>query len=88
VLQTAQRIGSAVGIAAVGSVFFAAVGSAATGPHTGGGQPNDPGRWADAFQRGLVVAIGLVLLALLVAVYDVVATHRRGTAHRQAQPQR
>ncbi|HEU5425473.1 MAG TPA: MFS transporter [Actinocrinis sp.] len=87
VLQTAQRIGSAVGIAAVGSVFFAAVGSAADGPHTGGGQPSDPGRWADAFQRGLVVAIGLVLLALLVALYDVVATHRQGAAHRQAQPQ-
>jgi MFS family permease len=84
VLQTAQRIGSAVGIAAVGSVFFAAVGSAAAGSHTGGGRPDDPGRWADAFQRGLVVAIGLVLLALLVAVYDVVATRRQDAARQQA----
>ncbi len=77
VLQTAQRIGSAIGIAAVGSVFFAAVGSAAAGSAAGGGRPHDPGRWADAFERGLVVAIGLVVLALAVAVYDVAGTRRR-----------
>ncbi len=77
VLQTAQRIGSAVGIAAVGSVFFAAVGSAAAGSAAGGGRPHDPSRWADAFERGLVVAVGLVMLALAVAVYDVAGTRRR-----------
>lgn len=77
VLQTAQRIGSAVGIAAVGSVFFAAVGSAAAGSNADSGHPHDPGRWADAFERGLVVAIALVVLALLIAVYDVAATRRQ-----------
>ncbi|MFE6056372.1 MFS transporter [Kitasatospora sp. NPDC056446] len=60
VLQTAQRVGSAVGIAVVGSVFFAQVG----GP--------DPD-WARAFQLGVTVAAGLVLAALLVAVADTAA---------------
>ncbi|MBS2961989.1 MFS transporter [Actinocrinis puniceicyclus] len=79
VLQTGQRIGSAVGIAVVGSVFFAALGPASAGAAgaAGGGVPHDPARWAHAFQRGLVVAIALVALALLVALYDVAATHRR-----------
>ncbi|MET8626281.1 MFS transporter [Kitasatospora sp. NPDC004669] len=64
VLQTAQRVGSAVGIAVVGSVFFA---------HAGGRHPD----WALAFQLGTTVAGGLVLLALLVALADEVAGHRR-----------
>ncbi|MDH6707855.1 EmrB/QacA subfamily drug resistance transporter [Kitasatospora sp. MAA19] len=60
VLQTAQRVGSAVGIAVVGSVFFA---------HAQGPRPD----WAWAFQLGVAVAAGLVLAALLVAVADVAA---------------
>ena len=60
VLQTAQRIGSAAGIAAVGSVFFTRL----------GGHPDD---WAGAFQLGLAVAIGFVLLALATALADVLA---------------
>ncbi len=60
VLQTAQRIGSAAGIAAVGSVFFTRLGA----------HPDD---WAGAFQLGLAVAIGFVLLALATALADVLA---------------
>ncbi|MEU9075165.1 MFS transporter [Kitasatospora sp. NPDC048538] len=60
VLQTAQRVGSAVGIAIVGSVFFA---------HARGRHPD----WALAFQLGVAVAAGLVLVALVVAVADVAA---------------
>ncbi|MFD7989589.1 MFS transporter [Kitasatospora indigofera] len=60
VLQTAQRIGSAAGIAAVGAVFFTRL----------DGHPQD---WAGAFQLGLVVAIGFVLLALATALADVLA---------------
>ncbi len=65
VLQTAQRVGSAVGIAVVGSVFFA---------HAGGRSPD----WALAFQLGVTVAAGLVLAALLVAVADTVAGRLSG----------
>jgi hypothetical protein len=58
-LQVGQRIGAAVGIAAVGSVFFARV--AAT-----------RGDFAGAFQHGLVVAASFVAGALVLAVVDVV----------------
>ncbi|MFF1789445.1 MFS transporter [Kitasatospora sp. NPDC058243] len=65
VMQTAQRVGSAVGIAIVGSVFFA---------HAQGPRPD----WALAFQLGVTVAAGLVLAALLVALADVAAGRRDG----------
>jgi len=57
VLQTAQRIGSAVGIAAVGSVFFARL--------------SGPDGWAGAFQFSLAVTVGFVLLALVAALSEV-----------------
>ncbi|WP_246192679.1 MFS transporter [Kitasatospora atroaurantiaca] len=57
VLQTAQRIGSAIGIAAVGSVFF----SQAAAHHQD---------WAGAFQQALLVALAFVALALLAALAD------------------
>ncbi|SFF87069.1 MFS transporter [Blastococcus tunisiensis] len=68
-LQVGQRIGAAVGIAAVGSVFFARV--AAT-----------DGDFASAFDHGMLVATGFVVAALVIAVVDVVVdrrVHRRGT---------
>ncbi|MFD7863133.1 MFS transporter [Streptomyces sp. NPDC059783] len=67
-LQTGQRVGSAIGIAAVGSVFFAQVGSAA---------------WSTAYDHGLVVSVAFVVAALLVALADV-GGDKRGrnrTAH-------
>ncbi|MEV7085972.1 MFS transporter [Streptomyces sp. NPDC093085] len=60
-LQTAQRVGSALGIAVVGDVFFA--------------QVTEDG-WARAFDHGLVVAAGFTLAALVVALADIaVARH-------------
>ncbi|TDD74828.1 MFS transporter [Actinomadura darangshiensis] len=64
VLQTGQRVGTAMGIAAVGSVFFAALGG------TGGD-------WAAAFRRGLIVVLAFVLAALAAAVADLAAGRRR-----------
>ncbi|HEY5835832.1 MFS transporter [Streptomyces sp.] len=58
VLQTAQRIGSAAGIAAVGSVFFSRV----------GGRHAD---WSAAFEWGILTATGLAALALVVALADI-----------------
>ncbi|MEV8638233.1 MFS transporter [Streptosporangium sp. NPDC051023] len=63
VLQTGQRIGTALGIAAIGSVFFSGVASS-HGDH------------ATAFRTALLVTIGFVLAALAVAVADVVANRR------------
>ncbi|MEU9127912.1 MFS transporter [Kitasatospora sp. NPDC048540] len=73
VLQTAQRIGSAVGIAAVGSVFFSW-----TAAHRGD--------WAGAFQEGLLVALGFVALALLVALADAFGPHARRARAGAAAP--
>jgi EmrB/QacA subfamily drug resistance transporter len=58
VLQTGQRIGTAVGIAAVGSVFFNQL------AHNGG-------RWGLAFRTSLWVTIGFVVVALVAAAVDV-----------------
>jgi EmrB/QacA subfamily drug resistance transporter len=75
VLQTGQRIGTAVGIAAVGAVFFAAV----SGTH---------GDWAVAFQRGLLVVLAFVLAALCAAVADLLAGRHRPGRHATHRPGR
>jgi EmrB/QacA subfamily drug resistance transporter len=56
VMQTAQRLGSALGIASVGAVFFSRVG------HGKG--------FANAFQAGAVVAICFEAAALVVGIAD------------------
>ncbi|MFI6858485.1 MFS transporter [Streptomyces sp. NPDC050421] len=71
-LQTGQRVGSAIGIAAVGSVFFAQVGSAA---------------WSTAYDHGLIVSVAFVLAGLLVALADVGGTRRgRSRTPQQSAP--
>jgi EmrB/QacA subfamily drug resistance transporter len=55
-LQTGQRVGSAIGIAAVGSVFFAQV---------------DADGWRTAYDHGLVVSVAFVVAALILALADV-----------------
>ncbi|GAA2591718.1 DHA2 family efflux MFS transporter permease subunit [Actinomadura fulvescens] len=63
VLQTGQRMGSAVGIAAAGAVFFATL-------------AGTKGDWAAAFRHGLVVILVFVLAALAVACYDMISGRR------------
>lgn len=73
VLQTGQRIGTAVGIAAVGAVFFAQL--------AGNG-----GHWGLAFRTSLWVTIAFVLVALAAAVWDVTAA--RSESQRVHEPAR
>ncbi|MDM4719097.1 MFS transporter [Micromonospora sp. WMMA1363] len=54
-LQTGQRIGSAAGVAGVGSVFFSTV-------RTSGGD------WSAAFRHSLLLATGILALALVAAL--------------------
>ncbi|GGV20960.1 MFS transporter [Actinomadura cremea] len=68
VLQTGQRVGTAAGIAWVGSVFFEGV--AGTGD------------WAAAFRRGLIVILLFVLAALAAAVADLAGGRRRARGTR------
>src|SRR5690606_8998780 len=54
VLQTGQRLGSSIGIAAAGSLFFTALGQG----------------WPVAFRHGLLAVVGFVCVALAAALYD------------------
>ncbi|MFP5070591.1 MFS transporter [Pseudonocardia nantongensis] len=63
VLQTGQRLGTAIGLSAVGAVFFGAL--TATGD------------WATAISRGLMITVGLVALALVLGIADLIAARRR-----------
>jgi EmrB/QacA subfamily drug resistance transporter len=74
VLQTAQRIGSAAGIAAVGSVFFSRV---------------DPRHadWPGAFELGVLTACGLSALALLVALADIAGSPARRSPKEEPLPE-
>ena len=72
VLQTGQRVGSALGIAAVGAVFFSTVASSG-------------GDWAKSFRTALVVTTIFVAAALLLACADVVAGRHRAPHGRTAE---
>ena len=64
VVQTGQRIGAAIGVAAVGSVFFARLAA-------------HPQQWSDAFRTGLLVTIAFVLPALAIGIADVATGRHR-----------
>lgn len=69
-LQTGQRIGSAIGIAAVGAIFFAQV-----------GPEQDFDR---AFEHGLVVALIFVAAALLVSIAEALVDRSRSRSDQRA----
>ncbi|RMI36041.1 MFS transporter [Actinomadura harenae] len=71
VLQTGQRVGTAVGIACVGAVFFATV--AGTG-----------GNWAEAFRDGLLVVLAFVLAAFAMSLFDLFGHGGRLVVRRHA----
>jgi MFS family permease len=62
VVQTGQRMGSAIGIAVVGAVFFGDL----------AGQRPD---WTHALEQSLLAVLGFVVLSLVVALVDVLARH-------------
>jgi hypothetical protein len=64
-MQTGQRVGAAVGIAAVGAVFFA--------------DEATTGNYARAFQRGIAIALAFVVAALVLAVVDILVQRAAGS---------
>ena len=62
VLQTAQRIGIAIGQAVIGASFFAAL---------------DQGGYAHALRAGVVAALAFLSIATVICVADLVQTRRR-----------
>jgi EmrB/QacA subfamily drug resistance transporter len=67
-LQTGQRIGSAIGVATVGAVFF--------------GQLASTGNYPTAIERALLVSIAFVTAALVLGIVDVLGARRRAPARR------
>jgi predicted MFS family arabinose efflux permease len=63
-LQTGQRIGAAVGIAAVGAAFFARL-------------ADSRGDFASAFQRGVLIALAFVVASLVLAGIDIAVNSRK-----------
>ncbi|MGC5290960.1 MFS transporter [Micromonospora sp. DT231] len=65
-LQTGQRIGAAAGIAAVGSLFFSSL-------------ADSRGNWTTSFERSLMLATGIIALALICALIDILRTRHQKT---------
>jgi EmrB/QacA subfamily drug resistance transporter len=65
VLQTAQRIGIAIGQAVIGATFFAAL---------------DSGGYAHGLRAGVVAALGFLAIATTIGVADLIRTRRRTAA--------
>ncbi|MEU4473364.1 MFS transporter [Micromonospora sp. NPDC023888] len=65
-LQTGQRIGAAAGIAAVGSMFFSSL-------------ADSRGNWTTSFERSLMLATGIIALALVCALIDILRTRHQET---------
>jgi len=81
VLQTGQRVGSAMGVALVSAIFFSGIASAGGGrPGGAGGTPPAAVQslFGDALSSGLRVSLGLVVLALVLALVDL--RRRRNSA--------
>ncbi len=82
VLQTAQRIGLAVGQAVIGAVFFASLPDSAAGL-TGTGRSDAFGH---ALGQAVLAALGFVAVALVVGLTDLWTTrHRRGRADHSSR---
>ncbi|PZE80625.1 MFS transporter [Curtobacterium sp. MCBD17_032] len=65
-IQVGARVGSAIGIAAVGSVFYSTLASSR-------------GDYAQGLPLGLVVSLGFVAAALVAGIVDVVVGKKHGT---------
>ncbi len=89
VLQTAQRIGSAIGQAVIGSVFFAVLaarGVAPGGRADAGGSSSgvDAAAYASAMSTAVVATLAFVVLALAFGFTDLLLTRRRRIARLTA----
>ncbi|WP_432505941.1 MFS transporter [Kineococcus arenarius] len=86
VLQTGQRIGSAMGVAAVTAVFFSALAgeglSGAAGGRSGQVPAEVQAAFGEALSTGLRVSIGLVVAALVFALLDL--RRREGTVRTRS----
>jgi EmrB/QacA subfamily drug resistance transporter len=73
-LQTGQRLGAAIGIAAVGSAFFSRLAST-------------HGDYAAGFERGVEIMLTFIVVSLLVAIADIVFGRRQRQGEHEAGKQ-
>jgi hypothetical protein len=78
VLQTAQRIGSAIGQAVIGATFFTALPQHAD-RLVGGARDS---AYAGALGRAVLVTLAFVAAALALGVVDLIVTRRRSVSAR------
>ena len=74
-LQTGQRLGAAIGIAAVGSAFFSQLGST-------------HGDYAAAFERGVEIMLVFIVASLCVAIADILFGRRADRGRHAAGNQK
>jgi MFS family permease len=79
VLQTSQRIGSAIGQAVIGATFFASL------PKAAGSLGGDARftAYGEAMGRAVLVTLGFVAAAVVLGLTDLTLTRRRSVAVRQ-----
>lgn len=80
VLQTAQRIGSAIGQAVIGAAFFAAV-PASAASLTGAARDH---AYGEAIGQAVLVTLGFVVAAVILGVVDLLVTRRRRLVRQEA----
>jgi EmrB/QacA subfamily drug resistance transporter len=68
--QVGQRVGTAVGVAAASALFFATIYRESAGPAT------DLQFYHDAYRNGMFVALGLLVVALVIGLFDLRARAR------------
>ena len=71
--QVGQRVGTAIGVAAVISTFYATL-------FAGANEPDRVQVFRDGFFNGMLVALGLVIIALVIALVDLIGN--RGKNYR------
>ena len=72
--QVGQRVGTAIGVAAATSTFFATL-------YAESGRPNSLSVYHDSFRNGILVAIGLIAVALVLGLFDL-GQRRRGASEQ------
>jgi hypothetical protein len=79
VLQTSQRVGAAIGQAAIGAVFFAVLAGSAASPSPGS-PAQHPQDFSAAIVTGVIAAMVFSIAALALGLVDLRATRRRSAA--------
>jgi MFS family permease len=71
--QVGQRVGTAIGVAAVSSTFFATL-------YRDASDPDQLEAYHEGFRNGILIAISLITVSLIVGLFDLRSRAKRGAA--------